>query len=171
METTRIIALNGEVNETSALNVILELLNLNSEDKEKPIHLYINSEGGSILHGLAIYDVIQQIEAPVYTFGIGIAASMGSFLLSCGKKGFRFSLPHSRILIHQPLVYLNSAAGRSQSGLSEMAKSLSKTREKLEKILAENTGNSIETIHADCERDNWMSAEEALKYGLIDKIL
>ena len=171
METTRIIALNGEVNEQSSLKVILELLNLNLEDKEKPIHLYINSEGGSILHGLAIYDVIQQIEAPVYTFCIGIAASMGAFLLSCGKKGFRYSLPHSRILIHQPLVYLNSAVGKTQSGLTEMAKSISKTRDKLEKIMAENTGNTVEKLHQDCERDNWMSAEEALKYGLIDKIL
>ena len=171
METTRIIALNGEINESSSLRVILELLNLNAEDKEKPIHLYINSEGGSILHGLAIYDVIQQIDAPVYTFCCGIAASMGSFLLSCGKKGFRYSLPHSRILIHQPLVYLSNGMMKSQSGLAHMAERLSNTRNKLEQILSENTGKPVETIHADCDRDNWMSAEEALKYGLIDKIL
>ena len=171
METPRIIALNGEVNESSSLRVILELLNLNLESKEKPIHLYINSEGGSILHGLAIYDVIKQIEAPVYTFCCGIAASMGAFLLSCGEKGHRYSLPHSRILIHQPLVYLDSTVMRTQSKISEMAKRLSKNRDQLESIMAENTGNSLETIHKDCERDNWMSALEAQKYGLIDKIL
>ena len=170
-ELNRIIAINGEVNEQSSLMVILELLNLNAESKTKPIHLYINSEGGSIIHGLAIYDVIKHIEAPVYTVCCGIAASMGAFLLTCGKQGYRCALPHSRILIHQPLIYSHSASLSTQSKLEKMSKRLTDMRSKLEEIMANNIGKPIDTIHSDCERDNWMNAKEALYYGIIDKII
>lgn len=170
-ELNRIIALNGEVNEQSSLMVILELLNLNAENKNQPIYLYINSEGGSIIHGLAIYDVIKHIEAPVYTVCCGIAASMGAFLLTCGKAGYRYALPHSRVLIHQPLIYAHSASLSTQSKLEKMSIRLKDTRNKLEEIMAISIGKPLETIHNDCERDNWMSAKEALSYGIIDKIL
>lgn len=169
--STRIITLNGEINETSALITILELLNLNAESKKEPIYLYINSEGGSIVHGLAIYDVLRHIEAPVYTVCAGMAASMGSFLLSCGEKGHRYALKHSRILIHQPLIYSGSGQLSSCSELSKMADRLYKLRDKLESIMADNVGKDKLYVHVDCERDNWMSALEAKSYGLIDEII
>ncbi len=171
MEDPRIILLNGAVNEASALNVILQLLDYDKEDENQEISLYINSNGGSIIHGLAIYDTIRHIKAPVSTVCYGMAASMGAFLLSCGAKGRRFALPHSRILIHQPLIHAQQAMSRPQTAIQRMADSIKKSREELEKIMADNIGKPIEVIHADCERDNWMSAEEALAYGIIDGIV
>ena len=167
----RIIALNGEVNESSAMKVILDLLRLDAEDNKTPIYIYINSPGGNIIHGLAIYDVIHNITAPVYTVCNGMAASMGAFLLSCGAKGHRYSLPHSRILIHQPLVYSQYGSNLQESEIQSIAESLGKNRDELEAIMAANSGKDIETFHKDCERDHWLSAQEALEYGLIDKII
>lgn len=168
---TRIITLNGEVNEISALGVIFQLLNYEEENEREPIYLYINSEGGSIIHGLAIYDTIHHIHAPVYTVCCGLAASMGAFLLSCGEKGHRFALRHSRILIHQPLIYTNGGSYAKESQIRESAQRLKKNRELLESIMAANCDRPIEDLHAACERDNWMNSEEALAYGLIDGIL
>ncbi|MBO4472738.1 MAG: ATP-dependent Clp protease proteolytic subunit [Clostridia bacterium] len=170
-ENPRIVVLNGEVNEASAMDVIMRLLSYEQEDDQKEIRLYINSPGGTINFGMAIYDTIQYIKAPVATICYGRAASMGSFLLSCGAKGRRFALPHSRILIHQPLINLPQGMVASQSEVKKSADSLEKSRNELEKILAENTGKPIEVVHADCERDNWMSAEEAVAYGLIDEVI
>ena len=166
----RIITLNGSVDEGNCLSVILQLLYLDSQGHD-PIYLYINSEGGSISNGLAVYDTIHLIKSPVYTICMGLAASMGAFLLSCGKKGFRGALPHSRILIHQPLIYTRYGSADTATGMERMAESITRTRKELETIIADNVGKSYERVHEDCERDNWMSAEEALKYGLIDHII
>ena len=171
MKEPRIILLDGSVDEASAMRTVLKLLDFDKQDSKEEISLYINSPGGSILHGLAIYDTIKHISAPVSTVCYGMAASMGAFLLSCGKKGRRFALPHSRVLIHQPLIYVQNGFQSSQTELKRTAESLLKSREILEEIMAENIGVSLEKIHADCERDNWMSAEEALEYGIIDGIL
>ncbi len=171
MAKPRIILLNGEVNAQSAMNVILRLLDYNKQDDKKPITLYINSSGGSIAYGLAIYDTIEHISAPVSTICYGMAASMGAFLLTCGKKGSRYALPHSRILIHQPLMYLRSAMFKTQTEMVKMSDSIIASRTELEKIMADNIGKPIDVIHADCERDYWMSAQEALAYGIIDGIL
>lgn len=170
MREPRIILLNGQVDAHSAMHVILKLLDFDRQDSEQEISLYINSPGGSILHGLAIYDTIKLIKAPVSTVCYGMAASMGAFLLSCGKKGRRFALPNSRILIHQPLISSEGGIVRTQSDMQKMAESIAKSRDELEKIMAENIGVSLEKIHFDCERDNWMSASEALSYGIIDGI-
>ena len=171
-EKPRIIVLDGEVSHASAMNVIMQLLALEQEDDQKEIRLYINSPGGSVPFGLAIYDTIQYIKAPVATVCYGMAASMGAFLLSCGAKGRRFALPHSRILIHQPLIsYESQGEIKTQTSIQKTADSILKTREELEEILSENTGKPIEIVHADCERDNWMSAEEAVAYGLIDEVI
>jgi len=171
-ERPRIIFLDGEVNSGSAMNVIMQLLAFEQEDDQKEIRLYINSPGGSVPYGLAVYDTIQYINAPVATVCFGMAASMGSFLLSCGAKGRRFALPHSRILIHQPLIsYEMGGEWQSQTEIKRSADGIFKTREELESILATNTGKPIEVVHADCERDNWMSAEEAVAYGLIDEVI
>lgn len=171
MGKTRIINLNGTVDESNALKVIVELLDLNSESTEEPIQIYINSNGGSIVHGLAIYDTIKHIGAPVYTTCTGLCASMGAFLLSCGEKGHRSALKHSRILIHQPLISSRAGVMEKESQLRKIAEDLQKQREALEKIMAENTNQPYKKLHEDCERDNWMSAEEALSYGLIDEII
>ncbi len=171
MKEPRIILLDGSVDEGSAMRTVLKLLDFDKQDSKEEISLYINSPGGSILHGLAIYDTIKHISAPVSTVCYGMAASMGAFLLSCGKKGRRFILPHSRVLIHQPLIHVQNAFQSSQTELKKMAESLLKSRETLEQIMAENIGISLEKIHQDCERDNWMSAEEALEYGIVDAIL
>ena len=169
MKKTRIISLNGTVNESSCLYIILQLLVLNAESEDDPIYLYINSGGGSIIHGLAVYDTIQYIKAPVYTVCSGMAASMGAFLLSCGAKGHRYALPHSRILIHQPLIYGdNQMPIETQSEVERTAMRLNQNRIKLETIMAENAGKSFEELHRDCERDNWMNSQEAIAYGLID---
>lgn len=171
MENTRIIILDGDVNEGSSLSVVMELLYYDSIDHNKPIYLYLNSNGGSVTHGLAILDTIKHIKTPVYTVCCGICASMGAFLLSCGEKGHRYALKHSRVLIHQPLMYSNYSSAVRQSSISRMAESFTKVREELEKIMAENSGVSLEKMHNDCERDNWMSAQEAKDYGLIDAII
>lgn len=171
MGQMRIIYFNGSVDEVNSLLAIVQLLNYNAESKTEPIYMYINSPGGSVPHGLAIYDTIKHINAPVYTICTGMAASMGSFLLSCGEKGHRSSLKHSSILIHQPLVYLNGGASEKESGLSRIAHEFEECRDTLEAILAENTNQPLDKVRRDCERDNWMSAEEALEYGLIDSII
>ena len=167
----RIITLNTGVREETALLVIAQLLKLDAESKTDPIHFYINSPGGSIVHGLAIYDTIKLISAPVYTYCYGMAASMGAFLLSCGEKGHRYSLPNSRILIHQPLISSGGTSLATESLLRKYADGLKQDRDLLESILAERCDKPIEVLHRDCERDNWMSAQEAKEYGLIDEIL
>ncbi len=171
MEKPRIILLNGEVNASSAMNVILRLLDFEKQNDKKDITLYINSPGGSIAYGLAIYDTIKHIKSPVSTICYGMAASMGAFLLSCGVKGKRYALPHSRILIHQPLMSFDTPIMRTQTAIQKMSDSIIASRTELEKIMAENIGKPVEVIHADCERDHWMSAQQALEYGLIDDIL
>jgi ATP-dependent Clp protease protease subunit len=163
----RIIFLGEEVNEQTAQIVIAELLFLESQDPNKDIHLYINSPGGMVTAGLGIYDTMQYIKCDVSTICVGLAASMGSFLLAGGTKGKRFALPNSEIMIHQP-----SGGARGQATEIEIAaKNILKTKERLNKILAENTGKSIDQIAIDTDRDNFMSAEEALEYGLIDAII
>lgn len=171
MAKTRIISFNGPVNEVSSLKAIIQLLDLNSESETEPIYIYINSNGGSIIHGLAIYDTIKHISAPVYTICTGLAASMGAFLLSCGAKGHRSALKHSKILIHQPLIMTQHGFSENESSLRKLASDLKNNRDMLEKIMAENTNQPLEKLHADCERDNWLTAQEALEYGLIDSII
>ena len=163
----RIIFLGEEVNETTASLVVAQLLFLESEDPGKDIHLYINSPGGMVTAGLAIYDTMQYIKCDVSTICIGMAASMGAFLLAGGAKGKRLALPNSEIMIHQPL-------GGAQGQATEIqiaADHILKTRQKLNQILAENTGQPLEVINADTERDNFMTAEEAKAYGLIDEVI
>ena len=163
----RIIFLGEEVTDASASVIIAQLLFLEGEDPEKDIHLYINSPGGSVSAGLAIYDTMQYIKCDVSTICIGMAASMGSFLLSGGKKGKRYALRNAEIMIHQPL-------GGAQGQATEIqiaAEHILKTRQKLNTILAENTGQSLEKIQADTERDNFMSAQEAKEYGLVDEVI
>ena len=167
----RIITLDGEVNDVSSIQVIAQLLHHNSEDNKAPIYFYINSNGGDIDYGLGIYDTIQHIDAPVYTVCTGFAASMGAFLLSCGEKGHRAALKHSRILIHQPLYRGEYGSFKKESDLRKSAESLLKSRNTLEKIMADNAGQPLDVMHNACERDNWMSAEEALAFGLIDEII
>ena len=163
----RIIVLSDEVNDVTAATVIAQLLFLESQDSDKDISLYINSPGGSVTAGLAIYDTMNYIKCDVSTICVGLAASMGSFLLAGGTKGKRFALPNSEIMIHQP-----SGGARGQATEIEIAaKNILKTKERLNKILAENTGKSIDQIAIDTDRDNFMSAEEALEYGLIDAII
>lgn len=171
MDEPRIIILSGPVDENSAMDVIVRLMNFDQEDNTREISLYINSPGGSIDYGLAIYDVIQHIKAPVSTVCFGMAASMGAFLLTCGKPGRRFALAHSRILIHQPLIQSRNGTYKTETAMRKMAKSILASREELERIIAANVGKPVEVVHADCERDNWMSAQEAKEYGLIDDIL
>lgn len=165
----RIVFLGDEVNDTTASLVIAQLLFLESEDSKKDISLYINSPGGSISAGMAIYDTMNYISCDVSTICVGLAASMGAVLLSGGAKGKRFALPNSEILIHQPLI--SGGLSGQQSDIMIHAKNMERTRNRLEAIMAENTGHTIEEIHIDCERDNWMTAEEALAYGLIDSVV
>ncbi len=163
----RIIFLGEEVNEVTASLVVAQLLFLEAEDPEKDIQLYINSPGGSVTAGMAIYDTMQYIKCDVSTICIGMAASMGAFLLAGGAKGKRMALPNAEIMIHQPL-------GGAQGQATEIeiaAKHILQTKEKLNKILAENTGKDLEIIAADTDRDNWMTAEEAKEYGLIDTVI
>ena len=163
----RIIFLGEEVNDVSASVVVAQLLFLEADDPEKDIQLYINSPGGSVTAGLAIYDTMQYIKCDVSTVCIGMAASMGAFLPSGGKKGKRFALPNAEIMIHQP-------SGGAQGQATEIqiaAEHILRTKQKLNEILAANTGQSLETIKADTERDNFMSAEEAKAYGLIDEVI
>jgi ATP-dependent Clp protease protease subunit len=163
----RIIFLGEEVNDASASIVVAQLLFLEAEDPEKDIHLYINSPGGSVTAGMAIYDTMQYIKCDVSTVCIGMAASMGAFLLSGGAKGKRYALPNAEIMIHQP-------SGGSQGQATEIdiaAKHILRTREKLNRIMSENTGKPYEEVCKDTERDNWLTAEEAKEYGLVDKVI
>ncbi len=163
----RIIMLGSAIDDNVANAIVSQLLFLEAEDPEKDIYLYINSPGGSVTAGMAIYDTMQFIKPDVQTICIGMAASMGSFLLTAGTKGKRFALPNAEIMIHQPL-------GGAQGQATEIeiaAKHILKTREKLNRILAERTGQPIEVIEKDTDRDNYMSAERALEYGIIDKIM
>ncbi len=163
----RIIFLGEEVNETTASLVVAQLLFLEPEDPGKDINLYINSPGGSVTAGMAIYDTMNYIKCDVSTICIGMAASMGAFLLAGGAKGKRFALPNSEIMIHQPL---GGAKGQATE-IEIAAKHILRTREKLNAILAERTGQPLEVIERDTERDNYMSADEAKAYGLIDEIM
>ena len=165
----RIIMLSDQVNDATASVVVAQLLYLESQDSEKDISLYINSPGGSVTAGMAIYDTMNYIKCDVSTICIGMAASMGAFLLSSGAKGKRIALPNSEIMIHQPLI--GGGLGGQQTDIMIHAKNLERTRDRLEEILANNPGKSIEEIHAACERDNYMTANEALEYGLIDKVI
>ncbi|MCI5924772.1 MAG: ATP-dependent Clp endopeptidase proteolytic subunit ClpP [Oscillospiraceae bacterium] len=163
----RIVMLCEEVNDASASLVVAQLLYLEGQDPDKDISLYINSPGGSITSGMAIYDTMQYIKCDVSTICIGMAASMGAFLLSSGAKGKRFALPNSEIMIHQP-------SGGSQGQATDIqiqAERILRMKKHLNSILAENTGKSIEEITRDCERDHFMSAAEACEYGLIDKVI
>ena len=163
----RIIFLSDEVNDTTASLVVAQLLFLEAEDPDKDIHLYINSPGGSVTAGMAIYDTMQYIKPDVSTICIGMAASMGAFLLNAGAKGKRFALPYSEIMIHQPL---GGAKGQA-TDIEIHAKWILKIKERLNKILSERTGQPIEKIQEDTERDNFMSAQEAKEYGLIDEVI
>lgn len=162
----RIIFLSGEIDDAVANTVVAQLIYLEAKDPSKDISLYINSPGGSVSAGLAIYDTMNYIKCDVSTICIGMAASMGAFLLSSGAKGKRYALPNSEIMIHQPL---GGAQGQA-SDIKIAAEHILKTREKLNKILAQNSGKSVEQIAADTDRDNFLSANEALEYGLIDKV-
>ena len=164
----RIIMLCDEVNDTTASLVVSQLLFLESQDPDKDIYLYINSPGGSITAGMAIYDTMQYIKCDVSTICIGMAASMGAFLLSSGAKGKRMALPNSEIMIHQPLI--SGGLSGQCTDIKIHSDHLICTREKLNKLLAENTGQSLKQISLDTERDNYMTAEQALEYGLIDAI-
>ncbi|MCR5802074.1 MAG: ATP-dependent Clp endopeptidase proteolytic subunit ClpP [Lachnospiraceae bacterium] len=163
----RIIFLGEEVNENSAAVIVAQLLFLEAEDPEKDIHIYINSPGGSVTAGMAIYDTMRYIKCDVNTVCIGMAASMGAFLLAGGEKGKRYALPNAEIMIHQPL-------GGAQGQATEIeiaAKHILHTKEKLNRILAENTGKDLETVTKDTDRDNWLTAQEAMEYGLVDKVI
>ena len=163
----RIIFLGEEVNETTASLTVAQLLFLESEDPGKDIHLYINSPGGMVTAGLAIYDTMQYIKCDVSTICIGMAASMGAFLLAGGAKGKRFALPNAEIMIHQP-----SGGARGQATEIQIAaENILKTKQKLNEILAANTGKPVEQVAADTERDNYMDASEAMAYGLIDSVV
>ncbi|EIC96847.1 ATP-dependent Clp endopeptidase, proteolytic subunit ClpP [Lachnoanaerobaculum saburreum F0468] len=163
----RIIFLGEEVNDVTASLVVAQILFLESEDPTKDINLYINSPGGSVVAGMAIYDTMQYVKCDVSTICMGMAASMAAFLLAGGTKGKRYALPNAEIMIHQP-------SGGAQGQATEIriaAEQILKTREKMNKILAENTNQPIEVIERDTERDNYMSAKEALSYGIIDKVI
>ena len=163
----RIIFLSEEVNDTTASLVVAQLLYLEAQDPDKDIQFYINSPGGSVTAGMAIYDTMQYIKCDVATICVGMAASMGAFLLSAGTKGKRMALPNAEIMIHQP------SAG-TQGQITDMAihmKRLETIKERMNKILAENTGRTVEEVTAACERDNFMTAQEALAYGLVDRVL
>ena len=166
----RIIMLNEEVNSVTAGLVVAQLLFLEGQDPEKDISLYINSPGGSVSDGMAIYDTMNYIKCDVSTICMGMAASMGAFLLSSGAKGKRLALPNSEIMIHQPLIAGGGISGQV-TDIQIRSKYLQRTKDNLNHILSENTGKDYETICRDTERDNFMSAEEALEYGLIDKVL
>ncbi len=163
----RIIFLSDEVNDATASLVVAQMLFLEAQDPTKDISFYINSPGGSVTAGMAIYDTMQYIKCDVSTICIGMAASMGAFLLSAGTKGKRIALPHSEIMIHQPL---GGAQGQA-SDIKIRAELILRTRDMLNKILSENTGRPIEEIERDTDRDNFMTAQQALEYGLIDRII
>src|SRR5699024_875013 len=163
----RIIMLSGEFNDDLANSIIAQLLFLDAQDPDKDIYLYINSPGGSITSGMAIYDTMQFVHADVQTTVMGMAASMGSFIAAAGTKGKRFALPNAEILIHQPL-------GGAQGQATEIeiaARHILKTKEKMNRLYSEMTGQPVEVIERDTDRDNWLTAEEALEYGLLDQIM
>ncbi len=163
----RIIILSEEVNSTTASLIVAQMLYLEAQDPDKDIQLYINSPGGSVTAGMAIYDTMQYIKCDVSTICVGMAASMGAFLLSCGAKGKRIALPNAEVMIHQP------SAG-TQGKVTDMeidVEHFLKIKQRINKILADNTGKTPEQIKSDSERDNWMTAEEAKEYGLIDKVI
>ena len=163
----RIIVLSDEVNDATASVIVAQLLYLEGQDPEKDISFYINSPGGSVSAGLAIYDTMQYIKCDVSTICMGMAASMGAFLLSSGTKGKRYILPNAEVMIHQP-------SGGAQGQATEIliaADHIQRTKQRLNKILSENTGKPIEQVAIDTERDNWLTAEDALEYGIVDKIL
>lgn len=166
----RIIFLGEEVSDASASLIIAQMLFLEAQDSEKDIQLYINSPGGSVTAGLAIYDTMQYIKCDVSTICIGLAASFGAFLLTGGAKGKRIALPNAEIMIHQPAIHGNGVQGQA-TDIKIVSDHMQKSKQRLNRILSENTGKSIEEISIATERDNYMSAEEALKYGLIDKII
>ena len=159
--------LTEEVNDTTASLVVAQLLFLDSEDPDKDIHFYINSPGGSVSAGLAIYDTMQLVRADVSTICMGMAASMGAFLLAGGKKGKRYVLPNAEVMIHQP----SGGAQGQASDIKINADHILATRDRLNRIMAENTGKDLATIERDTERDNWLTAEEAVAYGLVDQII
>ena len=163
----RIIMLSGEITDETAQLVVAQLLFLDSEDPDKDISIYINSPGGSVTAGMAIYDTMELINADVSTICVGMAASMGAFLLSCGAKGKRYALPHSEVMIHQPLGGYKGQA----TDIEIHANWMLKIKKMLNETLSKNTGKPYETICADTERDNFMSAEEAKEYGLVDAVL
>lgn len=163
----RIVILSEEVNDTTASLIVAQFLYLEAQDPDKDIQFYINSPGGSVTAGMAIYDTMQYIKADVSTICVGMAASMGAFLLSSGAKGKRIALPNAEIMIHQP-----SGGARGQAtDIQIQAARMAKMKQKLYRILAENTGKPLEIIERDCERDYFMSAEESVEYGVIDKII
>ena len=163
----RIIVLSDEVNDATASLVVAQMLFLEGQDAEKDIMFYINSPGGSVTAGMAIYDTMQYIKCDVSTICMGLAASMGAFLLSSGTKGKRYCLPNAEVMIHQPLGGVQGQA----TEIEIAAQHILRTKQKLNRILAENTGKELEIITADTERDNWLTAEEACAYGLVDKVL
>ncbi|MGL5414365.1 MAG: ATP-dependent Clp endopeptidase proteolytic subunit ClpP [Clostridium sp.] len=163
----RIIMINGEINDVTSNLVVAQLLFLESEDPDKDIYIYINSPGGSITSGMAIYDTMNYIKSDVCTICIGMAASMGAFLLTSGQKGKRFALPNAEIMIHQPLGGFQGQA----TDIDIHARRIIRIKEKLNKILSENTGQPLEKINVDVERDYFLEADEAMEYGLIDKVI
>ncbi len=163
----RIIVLSDEINDATASVVVAQLLYLESQDPDKDISLYINSPGGSVTAGMAIYDTIQYIKCDVTTICIGMAASMGAFLLASGTKGKRFALRNSEIMIHQPLGGMQGQA----SDMQIAAERIMKTKNKLNTILAQHTGKKVEEVAKDTDRDNWLTAEEAMEYGIVDKVI
>ncbi len=163
----RIIFLSEEVNDTTASLIVAQLLYLEAQDPDKDIQFYINSPGGSVTAGMAIYDTMQYIKADVSTICVGMAASMGAFLLSAGTKGKRYALPNAEVMIHQP----SGGAQGQETDIQIQAARIAHTKKKLNTILAENTGKPIEVVERDCERDYFMDAEEAREYGLIDQVI
>ena len=163
----RIVFLGEEVNATTSSLIVAQMMFLEAEDPDKDIHFYINSPGGSVSDGYAIYDTMHYVKCDVATYCMGMAASMGAFLLAGGTKGKRFALPNAEVMIHQPL----GGAKAQATEIEIAAKQILRTKENLNRILSENTGKPIEVIARDTERDNWMTAQEALDYGLIDKII
>ena len=163
----RIVFLNGEVDEASSSVIVAELLYLEAQDPDKDIQFYINSPGGSVTDGLAIYDTMQYIKADVSTICVGMAASMGAFLLSAGAKGKRICLPNAEVMIHQ---VLGETKGQ-ETDIQIEARHMAKIKKTLTEIIARNCGKTYEQVYADCERNNWMSAEEAKEYGLIDNVI
>ena len=163
----RIVFLGSSINDQVANIIVAQLLFLDADDPEREIYLYINSPGGSVYAGLAIYDTMNHLRAPVSTYCVGMAASMGALLLASGKKGKRNALPNSRIMLHQP----SSGYQGTAADIEIAAKEILGTRERLNRILAERSGQTLKKINADVDRDRWMSAEEAVKYGLVDQVL